>query len=105
MLATFDALAYHLFSISCRDVIYELDSGEEDLGTSRRLCGVKLSNMNLQVGELLEMIYDLGCEQVFDLEFIGIQDMPRGHGRAYPRILAGEGRASLMICRRMNWRI
>lgn len=92
VLATFDALAYHLFLISCRSITYELDSDEEEIETSRRLCGVKLSNMNLQVGEQLEMIYDFGCEQVFDLVLTDIQDMPRGHGRAYPRILAGEGR-------------
>lgn len=92
VLATFDALAYHLFSISCRDITYELDSDEEEIDTLRQLCIVKLSAMNLQIGEHLEMIYDFGCEQVFDLVLTGIQDMPRGHGRAYPRILAGEGR-------------
>ena len=38
------------------------------------------------------MTYDFGCEQIFDIELTGVQDMPRGRGRAYPRIAAGEGR-------------
>ena len=84
VLATFDALAYHLFSISCRRVTYELDSDEEEIEASRRLCSVKLSAMNLQIGERLEMIYDFSCDQLFDLGLTGIQDMPCGYGRAYP---------------------
>ena len=92
ILVTFDTLAYHLFSISCKGVSYELDTDEEEIDDALRLCGVKLSALNLQIGDQLEMIYDFGCEQIFDIELTGVQDMPRGRGRAYPRIAAGEGR-------------
>ena len=92
ILVTFDTLAYHLFSISYKGVSYELDTDEEEIDDALRLCGVKLSALNLQIGDQLEMIYDFGCEQIFDIELTGVQDMPKGRGRAYPRIAAGEGR-------------
>ena len=46
----------------------------------------------MNIGETIEMIYDFGCEQIFNIELIEISDMPRGHGRAYPKILSGAGR-------------
>ena len=92
ILVTFDTLAYHLFSISCKGVSYELDTDDDEIDDALRLCGVKLLALNLQIGDQLEMTYDFGCEQIFDIELTGMQDMPRGRGRAYPRIAAGEGR-------------
>ena len=92
ILVTFDTLAYHLFSISYKGVSYELDTDEEEIDDALRLCGVKLSALNLQIGDQLKMTYDFGREQIFDIELTGVQDMPRGRGRAYPRIAAGEGR-------------
>lgn len=92
ILVTLDTLAYHLFSISYKGASYELDTDEEEIDDALSLCGVKLSTLNLQIGDQLEMTYDFGCEQIFDIELTGIQDMPRGRGRAYPRIAAGEGR-------------
>ena len=92
ILVTFDTLAYHLFSISYKGASYELDTDEEEIDDALRLRGVKLSALNLQIGDQLEMTYDFGCEQIFDIELTGVQDMPRGRGRSYPRITAGEGR-------------
>lgn len=92
ILVTFDTLAYHLFSISYKGVSYGLDTDEEEIDDALRLCWVKLSVLNLQIGDQLEMTYDFGCEQIFDIELTGVQDMPRGRGRSYPRIVAGEGR-------------
>ena len=91
ILVTFDTLAYHLFDISCKGIIYKLDAGEEEIDDAMPLCGVKLSALNLQIGDKLEMTYDFGCDQIFDIELTGVREMPRGHGRAYPRIAAGEG--------------
>lgn len=92
VLATFDTMAYHLFNISVHGETYELDTEEEDIDEAFRLCAVKLSSLHLQIGDRLEMIYDFGYDQMFDIEFTAARDMPRGHGRAYPRIVAGEGR-------------
>lgn len=53
----------------------------------------KLSTLGMEIGESIKMIYDFGCEQRFDIKLTGIEPMPKGHGRAYPKILAGEGRS------------
>ena len=90
ILVTFDTLAYHLFSISCKGISYALDTDEEEIDDALRLRGVKLSALNLQIGDQLEMTYDFGCEQIFNIELTGIQDMPKGRGRAYPRIAAAK---------------
>lgn len=65
VLATFDTLAYHLFSISFRGRTYGFDTDEEDIDEAIYLCAVKLLSMHFQIGDRLEMIYDFGCEQVF----------------------------------------
>ena len=91
ILATFDASAMHLFHISCQGATYDLDSSEEPIDPARSLSRVKLSSLNLQTGDQLEMLYDFSCNQVFDIILTHIQDMLRGPGRAYPKILARQG--------------
>ena len=44
------------------------------------------------MGDTIQMTYDLGCCQVFNIELLEINDMLRGHGTAYPKILDGAGR-------------
>ena len=90
VLASFDTNAYHLFSIEHKGVIYETDI--DDYGESPLLQDVKLSSLNLQPGEHMEMVYDFGCEQIFDIEFIGAVDMLRGKGTSYPKVVDGAGR-------------
>lgn len=92
ILVTFDTLAYHLFSISSKGASYKPDTDEEILEDFQHLCWVKLSTLRLQIGAQLEMTYDFGCEQIFDIELTGVQEMPKGRWRSYPRIAAGEGR-------------
>ena len=92
ILATFDTMAYHLFNITYRGVRYELPSDEEEIPGDRCVFFVKLSELNLQIGDKLKMLYDFGCDQIFDIEVTDIQPMGRGQGRAYPKIIAGEGR-------------
>lgn len=92
ILVTFDTLAYHLFSISSKGASYKPDTDEEILEDFQYLCWVKLSTLRLQIGAQLEMTYDFGCEQIFDIELTGVQEMPKGRWRSYPRIAAGEGR-------------
>lgn len=91
VLATFDTMAYHLFSISYDGDSYELPDEDMELSESECLFCVKLSDLDLQVGSRLEMIYDFGCEQVFSMEVTAIQPMKKGAGRAYPKITAGAG--------------
>ena len=92
ILATFDTMAYHLFNITYKGVTYELPSDEEEVAEGKCVFFVKLSELNLKIGDKLTMIYDFGCDQEFEIEVTDIQPMGRGQGRAYPKIIAGEGR-------------
>jgi len=92
ILATFDTMAYHLFNITYKGVTYELPSDEEEVAEGKCVFFVKLSELNLKIGDKLKMIYDFGCDQEFEIKVTDIQPMGRGQGRAYPKIIAGEGR-------------
>ena len=92
ILATFDTMAYHLFNITYKGVTYELPSDEEEIPEDKCVFFVMLSGMNFKIGDKLNMIYDFGCDQEFEIEVTDIQPMGRGQGRAYPKIIAGEGR-------------
>ena len=91
VLATFDTLAYHLFSISYGGNSYELPDEDMEISENKCLFCVRLSALDLRVGSKLEMVYDFGCEQVFSMEVTDIQPMKKGAGRAYPKITAGAG--------------
>ena len=91
ILATFDTMAYHLFNISYNGITYELPSEDENIPVDRCLFFVKLFSLNLAVGDKLNMIYDFGCEQEFEIEVTDIRLMGKGQGRAYPKIISGEG--------------
>lgn len=99
ILATFGTLAYHLFEMSFKGVTYFLSEKEipdtyaDGNKTFALLFDCKLSTLGMEIGESIKMIYDFGCEQHFDIRLTGIEPMPKGHGRAYPKILAGEGRS------------
>lgn len=92
VLATFDTMAYHLFEITCAGKRYSLPSDMEAISADECLFCVKLKDLPLQPGSVLEMKYDFGCDQIFRIEFLDAQPMARGAGRAYPKVVAGEGR-------------
>ena len=89
VLSSFRTKAYHLFNIEYKDVVYE--TAIENYGQFPLLQDAKLSELKMQTGEHLHMIYDFGTEQHFDIELLSISAMPKGTGRAYPRVVAGEG--------------
>ncbi len=95
VLATFDTLAYHLFNISYNGTTFELPNEDCEIEKDECLFYVKLSQLKLKVGDRLEMLYDFGCKQYFDIEVVDIQPMPKGSGRAYPKITAGAGKGIL----------
>lgn len=90
VLSSFRTMAYHLFSINCKGISYETDI--ENYGEYPLLREQKLSKLNLTIGEHIQMIYDFGCEQMFDIELVDISEMPRGAGRSYPRVIDGAGK-------------
>ncbi len=98
VLATFDTMAYHLFKMKFKGMSYFLtEENFEDLpkydNERYDLLGAhKIGALGLKIGDVIEMTYDLGCMQEFNIELTEISDMPRGHGRSYPKIIDGAGR-------------
>lgn len=98
VLATFNTMAYHLFEMKYQDTTYVLTEEDfEDLLFEETeqfdLLGLtKLGKLGMHAGDVIEMTYDPGCEQVFEITLLDISAMPRGCGRAYPKILDGAGR-------------
>lgn len=98
VLATFDTMAYHLFEMKYKGTTFFLTEEDfEDLPYNEDepydLLGLyKIGKLGMNIGDTIEMTYDFGCEQVFNIELLEIGEMPRGHGRAYPKILDGAGR-------------
>ena len=100
VLATFDTMAYHLFEMKYTNVTFSLiEEDFEDLLYDKDeaydlMYSYKIGSrrLDLKVGDVIEMTYDLGCDQTFIIELLEISDMPRGHGHAYPKILDGAGR-------------
>lgn len=90
ILASFDTMAYHLFTITHKGIVYE--TAIEYYGDGPLLQDTKLAKLDLQIGEHMTMLYDFGCEQVFDIELIGMTDMIRGKGTSYPKVIDGAGR-------------
>ena len=90
ILSSFDTKAYHLFSIEHKDIVYE--TAIKNYGQFPLLQDRKLSELKMQIGEHLHMIYDFGTEQHFDIELINISDMPKGTGTSYPKVIDGAGR-------------
>ena len=92
VLATFDTLAYHLFNITCNGITYELPNEDFEISENECMFYVKLAELHLKVGEKLEMLYDFGCDHYFDIEVMNVEPMPKGAGRAYPKIIDGAGK-------------
>lgn len=99
ILATFDTMAYHLFSFSFRGQMYSIPSEwDESDGDGIDMAEARLDQLGLQPGDTLEMVYDFGTEQTFHLQLTAVSPMKRGAGTHYPYILAGEGRGILDDC-------
>lgn len=96
VLASFDTLAYHLFEMSYRDKRYEItledDEFAEDALDPR---DVTLKQMELEVGSVIRMDYDYGCDQRFTLELVDILEMEKGTSTKYPMIVDGAGKGIL----------
>lgn len=96
VLASFDTLANHLFFIEHNGKHYEIDfdddfCDEESIDPTT----VKLNNMGLAIGSVIEMVYNYGCEQEFVITLKEISDMEKGTSLKYPRIVAGQGKGIL----------
>ncbi len=89
ILATFDTMAYHLFEFNVGGVQIYFPEDEEELAPD--ILNDKLSSLHFFVNQEFSMTYDYGTEQVFKCKVLSIEDMKKGMGKAYPRIVDGEG--------------
>ena len=98
ILASFDSLAYHLYYIKSKDIIYychnELDeANDKSLYVDATI--TKLSNISLTDNDTMEMVYDFGSPTTFKIKYLGARDLERGHGTHYPYVIDGAGRGMI----------
>lgn len=95
ILATFDSLAYHLYKIKYKDMVYDswidIEDDHSDIPKLNATI-IKLSELDLVKNDYLEMDYDLGSTTTFKIHFLGYQELKKGTGRHYPYIVSGAGR-------------
>ena len=91
VLSSFSTCAYHLFMMTYKGTNYELD--DEEFQTKPKLMSeTKLGNLELEIGDKIHMIYDFGEGQEFEITLLSDEEMPKGSGRAYPKVSDGAGR-------------
>ncbi len=91
ILATFDTLAYHLFEFEINDGKYIIPDEEFDEDEDFDMAWFKLYQFEFNVGDTFKMDYDFGTTQTFIFTVTEIRPLEKGGGRAYPKIVAGEG--------------
>lgn len=91
VLAAFDTLAYHLFSFDYEHKLFQIPN-EDSFHEQFDMAAFQLYQLDMQVGDRIQMNYDFGTPQTFWLELIAIENMKRGWGGHYPFILDGAGR-------------
>ena len=103
VLAAFDTLAYHLFEFYYDDDRFEIPN-EDAPFEQVDMANFKLHQLDLKLGDRIQMDYDFGTTQTFWLKLIEIADMKRGWGRRYPYVLDGAGRGIIddMSCEELS---
>ena len=103
VLAAFDTMAYHLFEFYYDDDRFEIPN-EDAPFEQVDMANFKLHQLDLKLGDRIQMDYDFGTTQTFWLELIEIADMKRGWGRRYPYVLDGAGRGIIddMSCEELR---
>lgn len=95
VLATFETMAYHPFEMNYKDTAYVLTVDDflcDEKKRTELLGFTKLGKLGMHAGDVIEMTYDFGCCQTFEITFLKNMEMPRGSGRVFPVILDGAGR-------------
>lgn len=98
ILATFDSLAYHLYDIKYKNKVYDCWVCIEDdhsLIPPINATITKLSCLDLNENDTMEMEYDTGSTTTFKITYLGSRDLEKNNGKHYPYIIDGEGRGML----------
>lgn len=98
ILATFDSLAYHLYSINYNNKGYDCwICIEDDHSYIPKINATitKLSDIGLKENDTMEMEYDFGSTTTFKITYLSNRELEKGKGTHYPYILDGEGKGML----------
>ena len=94
ILASFDSLAYHLYDIQYKNQTYL--SMESDFYDSQILTTqIKLSNLNLNPNDTLEMTYDFGSPTTFIITYLSKKQVDITNQYLYPLVSDGAGHGML----------
>ncbi len=94
ILASFDSLAYHMYSISYKESKYScVNYGFEPFinDVCSLASSVRLNKLNLSKNDVMVMEYDTGSPTDFVIEYLGNHELETGAGRRYPYIKSGMG--------------
>lgn len=98
ILASFNSLAYHLYSITYKDGEYKyyidddlMFDDEIALDASQGL----LSDIELNNNDTMEMEYDFGFTTIFKIKYLGSRELEENDKTYYPYIIDGAGNGML----------
>lgn len=99
ILATFDSLAYHLYNIKHKGIVYDswvcIEDGVYDIMPENAVI-TPLKFMNLKKNDKLEMEYDYGSTTSFKISYLGERKIENIFEQAkYPIIVDGQGHGML----------
>lgn len=98
ILASFNSLAYHLYSITYKDREYKcyidddlIFDDEIVLDASQSI----LSDIGLNDNDTMEMEYDFGSTTTFKIKYLGSRELEENDKTYYPSIIDGAGNGML----------
>ena len=94
ILASFNSLAYHLYSINYKEKIYDcwvcIEDDHSEIPPINAVI-TKLSGLGLKENDHMEMEYDTGSTTMFKITYLDSKPFEKGNGMHYPYIIDGKG--------------
>ena len=98
ILASFDSLAYHLYSIKYKNKTYDcwicIEDDHSDIPPINAVI-TRLDSIGLKENDTMEMEYDTGSTTTFKIKYLGSEDLERKNEFHYPYITDGTGKGML----------
>ena len=95
ILATFNSLAYHMYNIAYKDIIYDCRLNPRDtIYDENKISAIttRLSSLELNENDTMEMEYDYGSPTTFKITYLGSEELESfNDAKNYPLITQGEG--------------
>lgn len=98
ILASFNSLAYHLYSVTYKDKKYKsyvdndlIFDDEVVLDASKS----KLKDIELKDNDTMKMDYDFGSTTTFKIKYLGSRELEKNDNTYYPYVIDGAGNGML----------